>query len=123
MQNLGFFTVAFLAAAIACNSDLARAEDCPNKPDALGTSRILTVDPGRYPRIGAMEHAAALPLSDKEIVLTFDDGPVPRYTNQILDILAAQCVSATFFLVGRNGPCASSDSSPNFRGRSYHRGS
>ncbi len=47
-----------------------------------------------------MDRAAALPLSDKEVVLTFDDGPVPRYSNQILDILAAQCVKATFFLVG-----------------------
>jgi peptidoglycan/xylan/chitin deacetylase (PgdA/CDA1 family) len=47
-----------------------------------------------------MDHAVALPLSDKEIVLTFDDGPVPRYSDEILDILAAQCVKATFFLVG-----------------------
>ncbi len=35
------------------------------------------------------------------MVLTFDDGPLPKYCNQILDILAAQCVKATFFLVGR----------------------
>ena len=47
-----------------------------------------------------MDHAVALPLSDKEVVLTFDDGPIPRYSNQILDILATQCVKATFFLVG-----------------------
>ena len=47
-----------------------------------------------------MDRAAALPLSDREVVITFDDGPVPRYSKQILDILAAQCVKATFFLVG-----------------------
>jgi peptidoglycan/xylan/chitin deacetylase (PgdA/CDA1 family) len=47
-----------------------------------------------------MDRAVALPLTDKEVVLIFDDGPVPRYSNQILDILAAQCVKATFFLVG-----------------------
>ena len=35
------------------------------------------------------------------MVLTFDDGPLPKYSNQILDILAAHCVKATFFLVGR----------------------
>ena len=35
------------------------------------------------------------------MVLTFDDGPLPKYSNQILAILAAQCVKATFFLVGR----------------------
>ena len=61
---------------------------------------MLTIDPSEYPRVGAMAHAAALPLADKEVVLTFDDGPVPRYSNQILDILAAECVKATFFLVG-----------------------
>ena len=33
-----------------------------------------------------------LPLEDHEVVLTFDDGPLPKYSNQILDILAAQCV-------------------------------
>ena len=76
------------------------AETCPGNPNALGTSRILTIDPDEYPRIGAMDHAAELPLADKEVVLTFDDGPLPRYSNQILDILAAQCVKATFFLVG-----------------------
>jgi peptidoglycan/xylan/chitin deacetylase (PgdA/CDA1 family) len=76
----------------------AQAQNC--SPDALGTSRVLAVDPSEYPHVGAMDHAAALPLVDKEVVLTFDDGPVPRYTNQILDILAAQCVKATFFVVG-----------------------
>jgi peptidoglycan/xylan/chitin deacetylase (PgdA/CDA1 family) len=34
-------------------------------------------------------------------VLTFDDGPLPPRTNHILDILASECVKATFFLVGR----------------------
>jgi peptidoglycan-N-acetylglucosamine deacetylase len=89
-----------VAVAVASSYSLARAQDCPGKPDALGTSRVLTVDPGQYPRVGAMDHAAELPLSDKEVVLTFDDGPVPRYSEQILGILAAQCVKATFFLVG-----------------------
>src|SRR5206468_861007 len=39
-------------------------------------------------------------LEDHEVVLTFDDGPLPKYSNQILDILAAHCAKATFFLVG-----------------------
>ena len=89
-----------VAAAIASGCNLARAENCLGNPNALGTSRVLALDPREYPRVGAMDHAVALPLSDKEVILTFDDGPVPRYSNQILDILAAQCVKATFFLVG-----------------------
>ena len=89
-----------VAAEIASSGGLARAQTCPGNPNALGTSRVLALDPREYPRVGAMDHAVALPLADKEVVLTFDDGPVPRYSNQILDILAAQCVKATFFLVG-----------------------
>jgi peptidoglycan/xylan/chitin deacetylase (PgdA/CDA1 family) len=36
------------------------------------------------------------------VALTFDDGPVPPYTNELLRVLAAKDVSATFFLTGRN---------------------
>ena len=36
------------------------------------------------------------------IALTFDDGPHPRYTPQILDILEEYGVCATFFCVGSN---------------------
>ena len=79
----------------------ALAVDCPGHPDALGTSRTLVVDPKDHPRIGTMQYAETLPLEDGEVVLTFDDGPLPRYSNQILEILASQCVKATFFLVGR----------------------
>jgi peptidoglycan-N-acetylglucosamine deacetylase len=84
---------------VATTTPAAWAEDCPN-PEALTTSRILKIDPSQFPKIGAMGHGLALPLEDKEVVLTFDDGPSPRYSNQILDTLAAQCVKATFFLVG-----------------------
>src|SRR3981081_4570442 len=78
----------------------ARAAECPGHPDALGTFRTLVVDPKAHPRIGTMQYAETLPLEDHEVVLTFDDGPLPRNSNQILDILAAQCVKATFFTIG-----------------------
>jgi peptidoglycan-N-acetylglucosamine deacetylase len=79
----------------------ASAADCPGHPDALGTSRTLVVDPREHPRIGTMQYAETLPLADHEVVLTFDDGPLPRNSNQVLDILASQCVKATFFTIGR----------------------
>jgi peptidoglycan/xylan/chitin deacetylase (PgdA/CDA1 family) len=82
-------------------SGTALAENCSGRPDALGTSRTLVVDARAHPLIGTMQYRETLPLEDGEVVLTFDDGPLPKYTNQILDILAAQCVKATFFLVGR----------------------
>jgi peptidoglycan/xylan/chitin deacetylase (PgdA/CDA1 family) len=79
----------------------APAADCPGHPDALGTSRTLVVDPREHPRIGTMQYPETLPLEDHEVVLTFDDGPLPRNSNQVLEILASQCVKATFFTIGR----------------------
>lgn len=37
------------------------------------------------------------------LALTFDDGPDPRWTPQILDILKREGVPATFFIIGKNG--------------------
>jgi len=37
------------------------------------------------------------------LALTFDDGPDPRWTPAILDILKQENVPATFFIIGRNG--------------------
>jgi peptidoglycan/xylan/chitin deacetylase (PgdA/CDA1 family) len=47
-----------------------------------------------------MQYPETLPLREHEVVLTFDDGPLPRNSNQILRILADQCVKATFFTIG-----------------------
>jgi peptidoglycan/xylan/chitin deacetylase (PgdA/CDA1 family) len=77
------------------------AGECPDNPDALGTSRTLTVSPTAYPRVGSMQYGQTLPLDDHEVVLTFDDGPLSPYTSRVLDILKAQCVQATFFIVGQ----------------------
>lgn len=41
------------------------------------------------------------PKEEKVIALTFDDGPHPTYTNQILDILKEYDVKATFFVLGK----------------------
>ncbi len=73
---------------------------CPGNPNALGTSRVVQVPFDQYPRVGRMQYPQSLPLADKEVVLTFDDGPLPPYSNQILDILAAECVKVTYFMVG-----------------------
>src|ERR1700736_1789888 len=87
---------------VSCiSAQTASAADCPGHPDALGTARTLVVDPREHPRIGTMQYAETLPLEDYEVVLSFDDGPLPRNSNQVLQILAAQCVKATFFTIGR----------------------
>jgi peptidoglycan-N-acetylglucosamine deacetylase len=78
----------------------AFAADCPGHPDAIGISRTLVVDPRAHPRIGTMQYPETLPLRDHEVVLSFDDGPLPRNSDQVLAILASQCVKANFFLIG-----------------------
>src|SRR5712692_5801774 len=77
----------------------AGAAECP--PGALGVSRTIAVDPSEHARLGSMQYGESLPLKDREVVLTFDDGPLPPYTNRILETLASECVKATFFMVGR----------------------
>jgi peptidoglycan/xylan/chitin deacetylase (PgdA/CDA1 family) len=47
-----------------------------------------------------MQYPETLPLRDHEVVLTFDDGPLPRNSDQVLQTLADNCAKATFFLVG-----------------------
>src|SRR5262249_31142247 len=89
-----------LCAALAGARTPAQAADCPDHPDAIGTSRTLVVDPLDHRKIGTMSYSETLPLADKEVVLTFDDGPLAPYTNRVLDILDAQCVKATYFIVG-----------------------
>jgi peptidoglycan/xylan/chitin deacetylase (PgdA/CDA1 family) len=91
----------FVALAPALLVGSARAAEC-TRADALGTSRVLEVDPATYPRVGLKSFPQTLPLQDREVVLTFDDGPTPFVTDKVLTALAAECVRATFFMVGRN---------------------
>jgi peptidoglycan/xylan/chitin deacetylase (PgdA/CDA1 family) len=54
------------------------------------------VRPLRYPNL------AGGPRDRNEVLLTFDDGPNPETTPQILDILRREQVPAVFFVVGHN---------------------
>ena len=78
----------------------AKAGECPGNPDALGTSRTIVVDPTEHPRLGSMQYRDSLPLQDHEVVITFDDGPLPPRSTKVLDTLAHECVKVTYFLVG-----------------------
>jgi peptidoglycan-N-acetylglucosamine deacetylase len=95
------WTVSCLGLLACIAAQTASAADCPGHPDALGTSRTLVVDPREHPRIGTMQYPETLPLEDHEVVLSFDDGPLPRNSNQILEILASECIKATFFEIGQ----------------------
>ncbi len=74
---------------------------CDN-PNALGVSRIVEIDTTGGPGFG-FEHFKAYDfLRDKEIVLTFDDGPWPGHTPAVLKALAEQCTKAIFFPIGKH---------------------
>lgn len=85
-------------AAPAGAQGLAGDPRCAGK---LGTERVLAVDPDGL-EVGTKHFPQTLPLADGEVVLTFDDGPEPGTTPAVLKALAAECVHATFFTVGRN---------------------
>jgi peptidoglycan/xylan/chitin deacetylase (PgdA/CDA1 family) len=89
---------AVIVASMMCT---AAAAECPRN-GTLGTSRILAVDAARTPRVGLKSFPQTLPLGDHEVVLTFDDGPWPATTPRVLAALAAECVRATFFLIGKS---------------------
>lgn len=65
-----------------------------------GLARTVEIAPGQ--RLGAATGYPPAPLRDREVILTFDDGPNPDVTPAILDILARACLRATFFPIGAN---------------------
>jgi peptidoglycan/xylan/chitin deacetylase (PgdA/CDA1 family) len=74
---------------------------CDN-PNALGVARVVEIDTSSGPGFG-FEHFKAYDfLRDKEVVLTFDDGPWPGNTERILAALASQCTKAMFFSIGKH---------------------
>ena len=95
------FNVVLCAIAFVGVSGPVFAAACPGNPDALGTSRVVTISPNEFDHVGTMQYKQTLPLNDHEVVITFDDGPLPPYTDIILKILASQCVKATHFLIGQ----------------------
>jgi peptidoglycan/xylan/chitin deacetylase (PgdA/CDA1 family) len=86
-----------LAAAPALQPNQA----CAN-PDPLGVSRVVEVDTTGGPGFG-FEHFKQFDfLADKEVVLTFDDGPWPANTPAVLKALANECTKAVFFPIGKH---------------------
>ncbi len=43
-----------------------------------------------------------IPMADKYIAITFDDGPHPKNTPRLLNMLRARNIKATFYMVGSN---------------------
>ena len=74
---------------------------CAN-PNALGIGRVVEIDTTGGPGFG-FEHFKQLDfLAEKEVVLTFDDGPWPVNTPAVLKALAEECTTGIFFAVGKH---------------------
>jgi peptidoglycan/xylan/chitin deacetylase (PgdA/CDA1 family) len=68
----------------------------------MGLARIVEIDTTGGPGFG-FEHFKQYDfLRDKEVVLTFDDGPWPGSTPAVLKALADECLKATFFEIGEH---------------------
>lgn len=81
---------------VLCGMALGAAARCAE--DTLGTARVLSL-PRQPAAYGRVQHPA-LPLAPGEVVITFDDGPRPGSTPAVLKALKAECVRATFYMVG-----------------------
>jgi cellulose synthase/poly-beta-1,6-N-acetylglucosamine synthase-like glycosyltransferase/peptidoglycan/xylan/chitin deacetylase (PgdA/CDA1 family)/spore germination protein YaaH len=73
-----------------------------NQVTGLVTNELFTKYPSQYviQRTGILDQNG---INTKKVVaLTFDDGPDPKWTPEILNILHQYHVHATFFIVGQN---------------------
>lgn len=98
------YTASAVVAAIAIFAFAAPASaksKCDGNADALGVSRVVQIDTTGGPGFGFQHYKAYDFLRDGEVVLTFDDGPLPGPTGDILKALAKHCAKATFFPVGK----------------------
>ncbi|MBU2532838.1 MAG: polysaccharide deacetylase family protein [Alphaproteobacteria bacterium] len=80
---------------------VAAASECPGNPNALGVSRVVAINTTGGPGFGFQHYKLYDFLKPGEVVLTFDDGPLPTHTVTILKALKEHCVRATFFPVGK----------------------
>jgi peptidoglycan/xylan/chitin deacetylase (PgdA/CDA1 family) len=61
---------------------------------------VYTIVPTLMARLGKIGVISSLPKGGRWVSLTFDDGPEPCYTPQILEILERYRIKACFFVVG-----------------------
>jgi peptidoglycan/xylan/chitin deacetylase (PgdA/CDA1 family) len=94
LPSLACLFLLFATPALACS------------PEALGVSRTLPVGTLGGGAVGLKTYPRTLQLQPGEVVLTFDDGPMPGKTERVLAALQAECVKATFFMIGRNAAAA-----------------
>jgi len=102
------FVLSLILLGAAASGALASDNDCAYDPKTSSVARIIAADSAHGPVYGMAlnaqsnrSYARTLNLRDREVVLTFDDGPLGANTQTVLDTLDKHCVKATFFSVGR----------------------
>ncbi len=101
-------TIAMAILAVAATGYTPAPAEAAGQPacgpnDGLGVSRVLEIDTTGGPLFGDITNFQKETsfLQPKEVVLTFDDGPMPAITRSILDTLDRHCTRATFYHVGK----------------------
>ncbi|MEL7430842.1 MAG: polysaccharide deacetylase family protein [Pseudomonadota bacterium] len=97
-KSIAIFSLALLMLGSPTSLQSSHASGCAGK---LGISRTVTLNTGGGARFGASHGGQTNFLGPKEVVLTFDDGPVSGTTTRVLHELKKHCAKATFFMVGR----------------------
>lgn len=101
------FACAIIATASIVTSGGALAQSASPKttcanPDAIGLARTVEIDTTGGPGFGFEHFRQHDFLRNKEVVLTFDDGPWPDNTPRVLAALADHCTKAIFFPIGKH---------------------
>ena len=101
-QNTAAAPAAPAASAPAPTPPAAKAIPACDNPNAIGLSRIVEIDTTGGQAFGTEHFKQYDFLRDKEVVLTFDDGPWPDNTPMVLKALKDNCIKATFFEIGEH---------------------
>ncbi len=100
-ESTGSIVPALLPASVP-ETPFADLSTCRSNSAVLGVSRMVEIDTTDGPGFGFEHFKEHDFLHDKEVVLTFDDGPWPHNTPAVLAALAAHCIKATFFPIGKH---------------------
>ena len=101
MVRLGNRLITGMSVALLSTGAVAGAAEAACGSQTLGVSRTITIDTAGGKLYGGLQYDPSNLLRDGEVILTFDDGPLRRYTRKVLKALASHCTKATFFMVGR----------------------
>lgn len=101
-QSLSLLAIATssMVTSMVAITPSAHAASCRGG-NGLGVHRTVTLDTKGGVRYGSSHGRDRSFLRDKEVVLTFDDGPMPGKTIKILHELDKHCAKATFFMVAK----------------------